>query len=415
MQLAAAALVHDAPPRSQDLAPLLRKRLASCLCFDEMQVGDPFAALALKGARMPVLHDACADYPSLGTLEWLFSSGGVLVSTSNRPPWELNCHGVQEDMFDHFVDQLQQHCEVVELSTERDYRRVAVPGQPQEPCYLTPDDDGNAATLQRRWLQLAEASGLREARDVPLSVAFNRTLSVPRALGTTAAWFDFAELCDRPLGSADYAALAASFQWLFVRGVPQLSLATRDQARRFIVLVDELYNARRRLVCTAAAEPDALFAGEGEAIIDLEGLQFETAVEGVYELLVVQEKTTYTQVGGCGVICWLMAAWHRSQRRRSWEVLRSVSCLRGRCRGCTRCRGHAMAWMCCKTCNITVSMLAAQSSCCPLLCAPHDTARASARRHPWPARRTCCFPTLRGVARPRTCPLGSGSRQPRPA
>lgn len=159
-----------------------------------------------------------------GTLEWLFASGGVLVSTSNRPPWELNCHGVQEDMFDHFVDQLQQHCEVVELSAARDYRRVHSTTRDDEslPCYLTPDDEGNDAVLQRRWVQLGEAVGLQEARDVPLAVAFNRTLRVPRALGTTAAWFDFAELCDRPLGSADYAALAEAYQWLFVRGVPQL-------------------------------------------------------------------------------------------------------------------------------------------------------------------------------------------------
>lgn len=347
MQLAAAALVHGAPPRSQELAPLLQRRAASCLCFDEMQVGDPFAALALKGKKGLTQNvSSISNLRSIGTLEWLFASGGLLVSTSNRPPWELNCHGVQEDMFDHFVDQLQQHCEVVELSAQRDYRRTdsAAERDQLEPCYLTPDDDGNAAAMQRRWTQLATQCSVRETQRVPVPVAFNRTLWVPRALGTVAAWFDFAELCDRPLGSADYAALAATYQWLFLRGVPQLSMATRDQARRFIVLVDELYNARRRLVCTAAAEPDALFSAEGEAIIDLEGLQFETAVEGTFTLMGHQYMHFYylNQGDGCGETCWQRVVWHLLLQLRNWAGQRSALCLHARCRGFTRCRGHAM-------------------------------------------------------------------------
>lgn len=96
------------------------------------------------------------------------------------------------------------------------------------------------------------------------------------------------ELCARPLGPADYIALAAAYHTIFIEGVPAMSMQVRDQARRFITLVDELYNARCALVVSAAAPPGELFAGSGavaagEALLDpleLEGLQFETAVEG---------------------------------------------------------------------------------------------------------------------------------------
>ncbi len=250
----------------------------------------------------------------------MFSSGGVLASTSNRPPWDLNRHGVQEDLFDHFVHQLVQHCEVVELSAGHDYRRrhhvvdyivdkvagmnamgeqgkvPATTGQPADNpssntnsntinhappvSYLTPDDDAARTTLEHQWTALSHTLNTPSITNTTIPVAFNRQLTIPRALGQYAAWFDFDQLCNRPLGSADYAALAHVFACVFIQGIPVMSMATRDQARRFIVLVDELYNAKRRLVCSAAVEPDLLFSGEGEVMVDLEGLQFETAVEG---------------------------------------------------------------------------------------------------------------------------------------
>lgn len=109
---------------------------------------------------------------------------------------------------------------------------------------------------------------------------FGRTLMVPKMCGGCAL-FDFADLCSHPKGAADYVAVARSFHTVFIANIPQTSMNSRDQARRFITLVDELYNARCRLVCTAGAPPDDLFLGAEEGpLIDLESLQFETAVEG---------------------------------------------------------------------------------------------------------------------------------------
>lgn len=110
---------------------------------------------------------------------------------------------------------------------------------------------------------------------------FGRRLQVQRAVGGV-AWFTFEELCAVPLGAADYMALSQAYHTVFLQAVPALSMQVRDQARRFITLVDELYNHRTRLVCSAATQPDLLFAGaeSDEPIFDLESLQFESAVEG---------------------------------------------------------------------------------------------------------------------------------------
>eukprot|EP00873_Tetraselmis_striata_P002674 jgi/Tetstr1/422938/TSEL_013718.t1 len=115
---------------------------------------------------------------------------------------------------------------------------------------------------------------------------FGRSLAVPQACTSGVARFRFPELCARPLGAADYIALSRRFHTVFVTDIPAFSMQIRDQARRFITLVDELYNHRVRLVCSAADTPDQLFLhteGNEEAILsfmDLESLQSETATEG---------------------------------------------------------------------------------------------------------------------------------------
>lgn len=218
-------------------------------------------------------------------------------------------------MFDHFIDTLTSSCKVVELSSDTDYRQAAlaqggaVCGPPesadsaargaglQQPLlqpYIYPLGPAADAALDRWWQALtqehqgqpgqppgsaAPASGGGAAS---INVMFGRSLAVPRS-ARGVAWFTFEALCGRPLGAADYLALAQRYHTLLLSGVPAMSLQKRDQARRFITLIDELYNARRRLVCSAACAPNQLFAGaEGDdvAIIDLEQLQFETAVSG---------------------------------------------------------------------------------------------------------------------------------------
>ncbi|GIL54549.1 hypothetical protein Vafri_10294, partial [Volvox africanus] len=295
--------------------------IASVLYFDEVQVTDVFSAVALKGL-----------------VEALTSAGCVLVCTSNRAPLDLPRHGLHEDMWAHFVDTLQQRCTVHELSAAADYRRLileqgrasiaadaaaaaaaagssttggsasgssAVGGAgalwpPLMRSYILPAGPDGTAELERVWQAMAEGAGdaavsgrssttvsqpewLEPQRPLNVPVLFGRSLEVRRSSPCGgAAWFGFGELCGRPLGPADYVALSQRFHTVFLEGIPAMSMQVRDQARRFITLVDELYNSRCVLVASAEVAPQELFAGaEGqEPILDLEGLQFETAVEG---------------------------------------------------------------------------------------------------------------------------------------
>ena len=116
-----------------------------------------------------------------------------------------------------------------------------------------------------------------------MDVMFGRTLPVLRGnLSKGAARFRFEDLCRGPLGASDYIALLASYRHVFVTGLPALSMNERDQARRFITLVDEVYNAKGLLTCTAAGAPDELFGGRlgEEPILNLEALQFESEADG---------------------------------------------------------------------------------------------------------------------------------------
>uniref|UniRef100_A0A061S3B3 Lactation elevated protein 1-like n=1 Tax=Tetraselmis sp. GSL018 TaxID=582737 RepID=A0A061S3B3_9CHLO len=241
----------------------------SLLCFDELQVTDVFAAVALKGL-----------------LEVLSSEGTVMVMTSNRSPDELNSHGLHEDLFNHFVQSLKAACEPVEVSSGIDYRRLIFSSQSGGGLCLYHSPLGGAAEdgMQRLWRSMVPQASVGPTT---INVMFGRRLQVPHASGGS-AWFSFPELCARPLGAADYIAVARSFHTVFLSGVPAFTMQIRDQARRFITLVDELYNHRVRLVCSAQDRPERLFAGSGgsgggEAIldlIDLESLQSETAAEG---------------------------------------------------------------------------------------------------------------------------------------
>jgi predicted ATPase len=264
-------------PAPGPAARLAARHGAALLCFDEMQTNDPYNVAALKALTEAALAD-----------------GGVLLATSNRPPGALARHGLHEELFAHFVGALRGGCDVVELSSARDYRRAGAAsgdgrggggGGGAPAVYFQPLGPAADAALEAAWAALPPGAGAA-GEDAParVPVLFGRTLHVGRRRGG-AAWFAFADLCARPLGPADYVALAAAFHTVFIAGVPPLSRRARDQARRFITLVDELYNARVRLVCSAAAPPDGLFAGDegagaGESLVDLEGLQFEGEAEG---------------------------------------------------------------------------------------------------------------------------------------
>lgn len=237
---------------------------ASLLCFDEMQVVDVFTAVALAGI-----------------FSTLIKKGTIIVATSNRTPSDLNKEGMQKEIFDKFITELQRHCHLILVGSDRDYRRLLANGvneKNDQKNYFWPLDRDTKNLLEQKWQELvSQAGGKVEPATVP--VMFGRTLEVPESCNGIAR-FSFEQICDKPVGAADYISLACNFHTVFVTGIPMMSMRNRDKARRFITLVDELYNHRRQMICTAATSIDDLFLGSEEgSLVDLESLQFETEAE----------------------------------------------------------------------------------------------------------------------------------------
>jgi cell division protein ZapE len=217
---------------------------ARLLCFDELQVGD------------------IADAMILGRLfEALFERGVVLVATSNRPPDELYKDGLNRQLFLPFIAMLKARMELVNVGGPDDYRleRLRRAG-----VYFAPIDPGNEARFEALWSGLLDGA---EETGATLEV-LGRRLRLPHASGGLLR-ASFASLCATMLGPQDYLAIAARFHTVLLEAVPALSPDKRDEARRFINLIDALYEARRRLVVLAAAEPQRLYPA-GDAAFDFQ-------------------------------------------------------------------------------------------------------------------------------------------------
>lgn len=212
---------------------------SSLLCFDELQVSD------------------IADAMILGRLfEALFEKGVTLVATSNRPPDDLYKDGINRQLFTPFIGQIRERCEVVEVAGPRDFRLDRMLGRR---VYFTPVDDEARREFDALWRDLTDVN--REVGAV-LEV-LGRRLEFPRAVGgQLRASFD--DLCVQALGPQDSLAIAQRFQTVFIEDVPILGPEHRNAAKRFVTLVDALYEDKDRLVVLAAAEPEALYpAGVG--------------------------------------------------------------------------------------------------------------------------------------------------------
>jgi len=212
---------------------------AALLCFDEFQVRD------------------VADAMILGRLfEQLFARDVVIVATSNTRPDRLYQGGLNRQLFLPFIALIQQKLEVVELGGVRDWRLGRMAGLG---LYLTPLGPEADAALDTAWLQLTD--GVRgEAESITL---LGRRIAIPRS-AHGAARFTFDELCARPLAPADYLAIARRYHVIVIDRIPQMGRELRDEARRFTVLIDTLYDQNVKLACSAAATPDALCV-EGES------------------------------------------------------------------------------------------------------------------------------------------------------
>ncbi|XP_022750274.1 AFG1-like ATPase isoform X3 [Durio zibethinus] len=238
------------------------ERGASILCFDEIQTVDVFAIVALSGI-----------------LSRLLTTGTVLVATSNRAPKDLNQDGMQREIFLNFVDKLEEHCEIILIGSEIDYRRLIAQRSIDKVHYFWPLDGTALKEFEKIWCQVInEVGGKVTCNTVP--VMFGRTLEVPESCNGVAR-FTFEHLCGRPVGAADYIAVAKNHHTVFIADIPVMSMRIRDKARRFITLIDELYNHHCRLFCSAATSIDDLFQGTEEGtLFDLESFQFETETEG---------------------------------------------------------------------------------------------------------------------------------------
>ncbi len=207
---------------------------ASVLCLDEFQVKDITDAMIL-GRLFQALHKA----------------GSVIVATSNIPPDELYRNGLNRNLFEPFIEFIQSRFDIIQLSGPSDYRLEKLSG---EEVYFCPLGPGALARLKLLWRKVTGGdNGAAEELEVQ-----GRVLPVPQT-ARGAAWFTFAELCDKPLGSADYLAIAEAYKIVFIEGVRELGEAQGNAARRFINLIDTLYDAKARVVISADTPPQGIY------------------------------------------------------------------------------------------------------------------------------------------------------------
>lgn len=209
------------------------------LCFDEFHVTD------------------IADAMILGRLfAKLFELGTVVVATSNVAPEDLYKGGLNRSLFLPFIKQITDHMDVARLDARTDFRLEKLQGVPM---WLTPADGDADAALDRAWSRMS-GSAKCKSRDILIK---GRILHVPYSAHGVAR-FSFADLCEKPLGASDYLRLAHDYHTILVDHIPVMDFSQRNAAKRFITLIDTLYDNAVKLMASADANPISLYlADEG--------------------------------------------------------------------------------------------------------------------------------------------------------
>jgi len=256
------------PPIAADLA-----RSARILCFDEFSVTD------------------IADAMILGRLfSALFDEGVLLVATSNVAPDALYQNGLNRALFLPFIDILKNHVEIFNLDSLTDYRLTK---SHDHHSYFSPLDETAKAQMDTAW-----QAATNNAAALPATLTLRgHLIAIPAAIAG-AARFDFCDLCTRPLGSYDYLALVKDYHSFFIDNVPLFDNSTRNEAKRFILLVDTLYEARARIVISAAAMPDKLYQA---GITTTESFEFDRTASRLFEMQSVTYLEEWSQKNGVNV------------------------------------------------------------------------------------------------------------------
>jgi cell division protein ZapE len=209
------------------------------LCFDEFHVTD------------------IADAMILGRLfSRLFELGTVVVATSNVAPDDLYKGGLNRALFLPFIAQISEHMDVLRLDARTDFRMEKLVGVKM---WLVPADAGADAALDQAWVRMTGNAPCKP-RDISIK---GRLLHVPCSAHGVAR-FSFADICEKPLAASDYLRLARDYHTIIIDHIPVMDYAERNAAKRFIALIDTLYDNAVKLLASAQADPVSLYvASEG--------------------------------------------------------------------------------------------------------------------------------------------------------